>query len=212
MFKHLLMPRPVPVLDGALVSLRAISPASDAADYFVRNREPEMHIWTGNIVSASLDEAQRELERFAAMDDVTMWAIVDNASNRMIGRFLITLYEREGRLTAGDGIRLAKQFWRTGRTKDARRLAYGYAFHSLHVDCVETKCWTDNVNSRLSILNFGFQLVTERMEHNSKQGRQMNVSLFRLEQHHWHVTDCIGNGAAHSAPQSPPGGGGGLPR
>jgi RimJ/RimL family protein N-acetyltransferase len=179
------MPRPVPVLRGKSITLRPIDAAADAADYCEWNRDGEVHIWTGNDVLASPEEARQELQHFAAMDDVTMWAITDNASGKMIGRFFLCLYRSDGRLTAGDGIRLARPFWRTGRTRLARHLAYDYAFETLRVDCIETKCWTDNTNSRLSILDYGFQLVQERGEHNAKHDRDMSISLFRLDRSQW---------------------------
>jgi RimJ/RimL family protein N-acetyltransferase len=194
------MPRPVPILHGRLITLRPLDPAADAGDYFEWNRDPEMHVWTGNTAPASLEEARRELQRFAAMDDATMWAIADNAGGDMIGRFLACLERRDVRLIAGDGIRLARPFWRTGRTRQARRLAYGYAFDSLGADCIETQCWTENANSRLSILQFGFHPVQERLEHDPKRARPMSMTSFRLTRDQWREIERLqGSGGEWTA-------------
>ena len=71
MANRLPIPRPVPVLVGEIVTLRPIDPQRDAADYFEWDLDPEMHVWTGNDIPASLDEARAELEKVARMDDVT---------------------------------------------------------------------------------------------------------------------------------------------
>ena len=104
------MPRPVPVVSGRLITLRPLDPPRDAADYHAMNLDPEMHTWTGNHILASVAEAQAELEGFAAMDDLTMWAIIDNASGRMVGRFFICLENHAGQLVAGEGNRIARPF------------------------------------------------------------------------------------------------------
>ena len=100
------MPRPVPVLVGEIVTLRPIDLHGDAEDYYHWNLEPEMHLWTGNDVLTSFEEARQELARFARMDDITMWAVVDNSSGKMMGRFFVCLEDREDILVAGEGNRI----------------------------------------------------------------------------------------------------------
>jgi RimJ/RimL family protein N-acetyltransferase len=182
---RLRMPRPIPILKGNLVTLRPIDPDCDANDYYDWNLEPEMHAWTGNQPLASPQAARDELQRFVGMDDVSMWAIIDNASGRMMGRFFICLEQHHGQTIAGEGNRIAKSYWRKGHNREARRLVFEYIFDSLNADCIETECWTDNVNSRQSILAHGFSLLGETVEHNSKHGRTMRKSHFCLTRQEW---------------------------
>jgi RimJ/RimL family protein N-acetyltransferase len=175
-----MMPRPVPVLQCDLVTLRAIDPARDADDYWRFNLDPRMHTWTGNEVLASVEEARRELERFAAMTDLTTWAIVENSARHVIGRFFICLQRRNGRLVAGEGVRVARDFWRKGHHREARRLVAGYVFDELDADCIESECWSENVNARLSLLAHGFKEIARVREFNHKHQRLLEKSLFRL--------------------------------
>ena len=179
------MPRPVPVLGGTLVTLRPLAPESDAEDYYRWNLDPEMHVWTGNEPFGTVQEARDELRRLSGIEDITTWAVVDNASGRMMGRFFICLEQRGGRLVAGEGNRIARQFWRKGHNREARRLVFGYVFNSLGADCIETECWTDNINSRESILAHGFALIGETVECSSKHGQSMSKSHFRMTRQEW---------------------------
>jgi RimJ/RimL family protein N-acetyltransferase len=179
------MPRPVPTLDGKLVTLRALEPARDAGDYYTWNLDPRMHLWTGNQPLASQAAACEELQRFAAIDDLTTWAVVDRATDAMIGRFFVCLQRRDGQLVAGEGNRIAQPYWRRGHNRDARQLVFAYVFETLGADCIETACWTDNVNSRLSILAHGFTLFERAVEHNKKYNRPMEKCCFRLTRRQW---------------------------
>ena len=182
------MPRPVPILAGDLITLRPLDPARDAADYYTMNLDPEVHTWTGNHLLASVAEAQAELERFAAMEDLTTWAIIDNASGQLVGRFFICLQNRGGRLIAGEGNRIARPFWRKGHNREARELIFHYIFETLGADWIETECWKDNVNSRLSILAHGFDLIAEAQEFNPKHQKLLTKCTFRLRADHWRQT------------------------
>ena len=179
------MPRPVPVLAGKIVTLRPIDPQRDSAEYYEWNMDPEMHRWTGNRVPDSVEEARQELERFVQMDDVTMWAIIDNTSGKMMGRFFVCLEERDGKLVAGEGVRIARPYWRKGHNREARRLVFEYVFDVLKADCIKTECWTDNVNSRESILAHGFTLIEEFTELNEKHEKPMKKSIFRMTREQW---------------------------
>ena len=182
---RLRMPRPIPVLRGNLATLRPIDPDRDASDYYQWNLEPQMHAWTGNQPLASPQAAGEELQRFVRMDDITMWAIIDNATNTMMGRFFVCLEQRDGQIIAGEGNRIARPYWRKGHNRQARQLVFRYVFGTLGADCIETECWTDNVNSRQSILAHGFSLVRQTVEHNPRHARPMSKSHFRLTRECW---------------------------
>jgi ribosomal-protein-alanine N-acetyltransferase len=179
------MPRPVPVLEGEIVSLRPIQPKRDAQDYYEMNLDPEMHRWTGNKIFESADEAKTELERLKAIDEISTWMIVDKSSGKVVGRFFICLEERQGRLIAGEGVRIARPCWRKGHNKEARRLIFKYVFDTLSVDCIETECWSENINSVLSVKANGFVLIEEITAYNEKYKKQMKKSLFRLTRQDW---------------------------
>lgn len=180
-----MMPRPVPVMSGQVVTLRALRPAEDAQDYYEICLEPEVHTWTGNRVLASVEEARAELERLAGRAELMMWGIVDNASGRLVGRFFICLQERDGRLVVGEGNRIARPFWRKGHNREARRLIFEYVFEVLGADWIETECWTANENSRLSILAHGFEPAGETEAMNEKHGCVMGKSRFCLTRQRW---------------------------
>jgi len=175
----------VPVLVGEIATLRPIDPQAHAASYYDYNLDPEMHLWTGNRVLGSPHEARKELARLCALDEFTMWAIVDNATGAMIGRFFVCLEERDGKTVAGEGVRIAKPFWRKGHNREARHLALQYVFDVLHADCMETECWTENTNCRLSLLASGFTQTAEVTEFNPNYGREMAKSVFVLTRRTW---------------------------
>ncbi|NLF32566.1 MAG: GNAT family N-acetyltransferase [Planctomycetes bacterium] len=179
------MPRPVPILEGTMVLLRPLDPDRDAQDYYEWNLDPEMHVWTGNAPFDSVDAAREELVRFAQMQDVTMWAIEDRQTHRMVGRFFVCIENRDGRLIAGEGNRIARACWRKGHNREARRLIFDYVFNALGADAIESECWTANVNSRLSLLAHGFRLVGESTEYNSNHQQPMPKSHFLLERGDW---------------------------
>ena len=182
---RLTMPRPVPTLAGETVTLRPLDPPGDAADYYEWNLDPEMHVWTGNRPPASVEEARAELERFAGMDDVTMWAVVDNASGKMVGRFFVRQERRDGELIVGEGNRIAKAYWRKGHNREARQLVFEYVFEVLEADAYETGCWAENVNSRASIEAHGFTFLAERDEYNDKYGRAIPKRFYRMTRDQW---------------------------
>ena len=175
------MPRPVPVLEGRLVRLRPLDPERDAPAYLAMNADEEMHRYTGNAPFGSLAEAHAELARFATMVDLAMWAVAEREEDLLIGRFFVCLAERDGRLVAGEGNRIARPYWRRGHNRDARALVAEYVFGTLGADRYETECWAENTNSRLSILAHGFTLIETREEYNERYGRSMTKCLFAMD-------------------------------
>ena len=139
-----------------------------------------MHRWTGNKVFESVEETKAELERLKTLDEITTWMIVDKSSSKVIGRFFICLEERDGKLVAGEGNRIAKPYWRKGYNKEARRIIFNYLFNKLHVDCIESECWSENINSVLSIMAHGFVLIKEITAYNEKYKKNMKKSIFQL--------------------------------
>ena len=179
------MPRPIPELSTDLVTLRPPQPDLDARDYWQMNLEPDMHTWTGNTVLQSELEARRELESYLAMDTVSTWMIVDNPSNRVVGRFFLTLEERDGSRLVGEGNRIAKPFWRKGHNRAARALMFRYSFEALEADVIQTEVWAGNIPSVKSIEAHGFNFFDEREEWNAKHERVMGKKYYRLTRGQW---------------------------
>lgn len=178
-------PNPVPTLKGDIVTLRPIDPPRDAQDYYQWNLEPAMHRWTDNHVLGSVEIAQAELEKFNQREDMITWAVVDNSSNKMMGRFYIYLEKRDGKLFAGEGNRIAQPYWRKGHNRQARQLISKYTLDVLEADFYETACWSDNINAKESIKAHGFVLVDEITQYNEKYNRHMNKCVFRMTPSQW---------------------------
>jgi len=179
------MPRPVPCFEGSLAKLRPLIPEADAKGYYELCLEPETHLWTGNSVLASEEEARFELERFAAIKTVSMWMILDKPSGRIAGRFFVCLEERNGLRVAGEGNRIAKEFWRKGHNKEARALLFRYVFDELRADLIETEAWKGNENSVKSIESYGFKLLGEDMRWNEKHGAALPLRRYSLSKEKW---------------------------
>lgn len=179
------MPRPVPLLASALVTLRSPDPDADAQDFFAMNLDADMHIWTGNRVLESPAQARDELARYAALDHASTWVIVDNASGRVVGRFSLELEERDGLRVVGESNRIAKPFWRRGHNRAARALMFRYAFDDLSADRIETWAWAGNVSSTRSIEAHGFARERDTEEWNDKHGRTMLKSHYSMTAQQW---------------------------
>lgn len=167
------------------MTLRPPDPVADADDYYEMNLDPDMHTWTGNRVVRSVAEAQSELERFAAMEDVSTWMIVDNPTGRVVGRFFLCIEERDGARVAGEGNRIARAFWRKGHNREARNLLFPYVFGDLQADRYETGAWEGNTNSLRSIESYGFRWEREEQKWNEKHGKMMAMQYYVLSKDEW---------------------------
>ncbi len=84
-----------------------------------------------------------------------------------------------------DAQRIAKPFWRTGRTMAARRLVYRYAFEDLAVEEIHASAWDHNVNSCRSMERAGFELVDVAARFNPKYGEDLNERHYVLTRERW---------------------------
>jgi RimJ/RimL family protein N-acetyltransferase len=184
-------PRPIPSFEGELVLLRPARPEADAGNYYHLNLERELHEWTGNNPLASPEAAQAELERLASLDFLSLWLLEDLGTGSLAGRFFLSLEERDGERIAGDGIRIAKRFWRKGHCKEARRILSAYAFETLGAVRFETEAWAGNVNSVKSIEAFGFQLVSEELSWNAKRAEELPLRRYALAKRDWERRDGL---------------------
>jgi RimJ/RimL family protein N-acetyltransferase len=179
------MPRPMPVLEGDMVRLRPLDPESDAAEYLRIMSDPEMTRYTNDLDMEDEEAARKELERLASLEDITIWAIEETSTGRLVGRYFVCLKSRKCELVAGEGSRIAREFWRKGHNRDARRLVFRYVFETLGADAFETHCMADNTNSRLSIEAHGFTLTREEMMFVRERGRDVLVRHYRMTRAEW---------------------------
>ena len=101
------------------------------------------------------------------------------------GNHVSMAYVRDAVYVAGEGNRIARAFWRKGHNREARRLVFNYVFNILKADLIETECWSDNINSVLSIKAHGFTFASEELDFNKKHDKQMLKSHFVFTREDW---------------------------
>jgi RimJ/RimL family protein N-acetyltransferase len=179
------MPRPIPVFQANRITLRPPNPEEDARDYYTLNLDPDMP--TGDTIFSlgSVEEAREELERTLALPLISTWMVVENSSNRVVGRFFLSLEDRDGVLVAGEGSRFARPYWRKGYKLDARKLLLPYVFEELGADWIESAVWADNGPRIEALEGSGFQLHHEEIEWNERQADEMAMRHYVLTKEQW---------------------------
>ncbi len=185
------MPRPVPVLRSNVVTLRPPDPVADAREYFTMGLDPEMHTSSGALSPASVEEAQEELERIVSLPLLSTWMVVDNPSDRVIGRFFLCLEDRDGCRVAGEGNRIARPYWRKNHCREARALLFPYIFEELGADRIETGIWEENDCAIQAAEANGFQLESEEPEWNDRSGTEMNMRHYVLTRNAWQAATHV---------------------
>lgn len=179
------LPRPIPVFQANRITLRPPDPEQDARDYFTMNLDPDMQAGNGDFTLASVEEARRELERILALPQISTWMVVENTSNRVVGRFFLCIEDRDGARVAGEGSRIARPFLRKGYSLDARLLLLPYVFNDLAADWIETAVWEENDAAIGEIEASGFQLHHEESEWNERQASEMARRHYVLTRDMW---------------------------
>lgn len=177
------MPRPIPVFQANRITLRPPNPEEDARDYFTLNLDPDMP--NSDFSLASVEEAREELKRILALPLISTWMVVENSSNRVVGRFFLCLEDRGGALVAGEGNRFARPYWRKGYSLDARNLLVPYVFGELAADWIETAVWEDNETTIEAIKASGFELHHDEIEWNERQASEMTMRHYVLTREQW---------------------------
>ncbi len=145
-----------------------------------------MHAWTGNRVPNDIDEVRELLRGYNAHPEVMVWCIWDRHATRMIGTYWLAVpYMSERKRISIDAQRIAKPFWRTGRTMAARRLVYLYAFEDLAIDAIRASAWEGNVNSCRSMEGAGFELVEVTPRFSGKHGQELIERHYVLTREQW---------------------------
>ncbi len=177
---------PGKTLRDVTLILRPFDVDRDAPEWFIAMQEPDMHRWTGNQVPDSLANVRELLLGYIAHPDIIAWCIRDGRSDQMVGTYWIAIpVTCEEKCMSSDAQRIAKPFWRTGRTMAARRLVYRYAFEELAVDEMHAGAWEQNVNSVQSMERAGFELVEVKLRYNPKYKEAMNERHYVLTRQNW---------------------------
>lgn len=179
------MPRPIPVFQANRITLRPPKPEEDARDYFTLNLDPDMPAGGSDFSLASVEDAREELERILTLPLISTWMVVENSSNRVVGRFFLCLEDRDGARVAGEGNRFARPYWRKGYNLDARNLLLPYVFGELAADWIETAVWEENEIAIEAIAASGFQLHHKEIEWNERQASEMAMHHYVLTQEQW---------------------------
>lgn len=172
---------PEKALSNDCVTLCPIDVERDAPEWYVAMQEPDMHVWTGNRVPDSIDEVRELLAGYNTHPDILAWCIRDARSNSMVGTYWLAVpYPSEGKRISVEAQRIAKPFWRTGRTMAARLCVYRYAFEDLAVEEIHAGAWEGNLNSCRSMERVGFELVDVAARFNAKHGKDLNEKHYVL--------------------------------
>lgn len=120
----------IPVLKGNRVTLRPIDLKKDSFNWYKIMKDPQMHLWTGNKVLSTINEAEDLLQKYKDNDEVLSWSIIRNENNEMIGTYWIAIPFRSEHkvIITVEAQRVAREFWRKGYTFEARKLIYKYVF------------------------------------------------------------------------------------
>jgi [ribosomal protein S5]-alanine N-acetyltransferase len=176
-----------PILRGDLVTLRPIDPTQDAIQWFEVMQDDDMHRWTGNTVPTSVEEVVEMLIKYATLEEIISWAVVENGTKEMVGTYWITVPVLHGdRWTIHDEAqRFAKRSWRKGHAKEARRLVYDYAFGRLGVDEIHAHAWARNVASCRSMEHAGHRLVDAQLRHFTKRKKLFCERHYAITKEIW---------------------------
>lgn len=177
---------PEKVLRDYRVTLRPIDVKRDAPQWYTAMQEPDMHRWTGNRVPDSIEEIRQLLSGYNAHPDIMAWCIQDNLLGSMIGTYWLAVpYLWEGKRITVEAQRIAKPYWRTGRTMAARRLVYDYAFDDLAVEEIHASAWAGNINSCRSMEAAGFELVEVKSRFHAKDRQTLDERHYVLTRVQW---------------------------
>lgn len=186
------MGAPQKTLIGNNLVLGPIDVKRDAPEWFDAMQDPDMHRWTGNTRPQSLAEVQDVvLATYANHPDIMAWAIHQLATERLVGLYWIGVpFIIENQRVTFDAQRIARPYWRTGVTQEARGLVYRHVFLDLGVAVIRAAAWEENLNSCRSMEYAGFELFERRARFNSKYDctmieREYVLTRARWEQFGW---------------------------
>jgi RimJ/RimL family protein N-acetyltransferase len=163
------------VLEGARVSLRAVTEADVTADYVAWLNDPEVGEFLETRFTAhSADDVRKYVRTQNANADAVFLAIVRRADQRHIGNLRIGAIDRHHHtatiaLVIGD-----KSAWRQGFGSEAIALATWHAFSTLGLRKLTARCYATNLGSIRAFEKAGWT-------HEGRQASQFETADGRVD-------------------------------
>lgn len=175
-----------PILKGKSITLRNIKPEIDNLSFYKMFLDPDMHLWTGNVIPNNELETFELLCRYRDLDGLISWSIIKTNTQEFIGTYWIAPYELEGKwIITAEAQRIGKQYWRGGYTKEARNLIYEFAFFKLDMEEIHGIAWKNNINSCKSMESMGFELFKSDKKLFSKRNQELIENHYILTKKKW---------------------------
>ncbi|NUN48153.1 MAG: GNAT family N-acetyltransferase [Candidatus Brocadiae bacterium] len=175
-----------PVLKGTLVTLRPLDPAKDAPGWFEDTIDPDLWKWTDDTQPKTAAETRAQLESWVKNPDLTVWAVIDTASKRMVGTVRVEPRHDDDRVIIADQVnQISRSVWRKGHHKEACQLVFDWAFKDMGAEEIRTKAWAPNDNSWRSMEALGFVKVREGGYMNPGVGVPMPMRHYVLTRKQW---------------------------
>lgn len=144
------------VLTGRIVELRPLAPEHGVATARWGRAHPELWTYLPDAPPQSSDEAAAFIARLSDDSDVVAFAIVDRASEDLLGRFgFLRIQPAIGTIEVGH-VLYGPALQRTPAATEAQYLLMRHAFDELGYRRYEWKCDSFNEPSRAAALRLGF--------------------------------------------------------
>lgn len=175
------------VLMGSYTVLRPLNPATDAERLYAMSHEPDgdPRIWTYLYEGpyASLEEYQRDLERFAATRDPLYFAATVGGHAEGVVSYLAIVPEH-GSIEVGN-IWFGRALQRTPAATEAIYLLAWNAFEELGYRRLEWKCNALHARSRRAAERLGFVYEGTFAQHRVVRGRNRDTAWFSITDARW---------------------------
>ena len=164
------------IFSDKVVTLKPLNIERDFRGIMDVFKDEQMHLYTGNNILKTEDEAKEQLKIYIESEFIYSWGVFLD-DKFFIGTYWICIpFKNEnGKLIITDEAqRIAVRYWRKGITKRARNLIYDYCFNKLNVDEIRAHALNDNRNSCISMEKSGFKLIEQYSEYSKKQKKRIN--------------------------------------
>jgi len=170
--------RDMPTLRTERLTLRRMRP-SDAADMYSYASRPETSehlLWSPHKSIGYTKEYLKFINKRYAIGDFYDWAIVENASSRMIGTCGFTridIAHKKGEI----GYVLNPDFQRKGYAPEAATEIIKFGFSALGLHRIEARFMVDNVASRKVTEKLGMTFEREERDSMLVKGRYRTIGI-----------------------------------
>ncbi len=185
------LPRPRPqrqVLQGRYVRLEPLDPARHAPDLFEATQGDagaERYRYLADAVPADVAAMRSWAAAAATHDDPLMFAVVDAASGRAVGRqSLLRIVPEHGSIEIGH-ILWSGAMARTRLATEAFHLHARHALDDLGYRRFEWKCNDRNAASKRAALRFGFSFEGVFRQHMWAKGQNRDTTWFSMLDSEW---------------------------